>query len=374
MIIKALGTKPTGDRLARMQRSPHYKDGVFQNPEPTDLRLQGASFGKVLWEYLFQKPKNTTPPAALPSVKPVLNALEPGTQFVWFGHSSYLIKSRDVIKSGEVTLLVDPVFSGHASPFAFTTKAFPGTNGYTAGDVGDLDVLLLTHDHYDHLDYETVVALAPRTRVIVTALGVGAHLEYWGVPASKIIELDLGESCTPQDGVRLTATSGRHFSGRSFKRNGTLWASFVLELGEKRLFLGGDSGYGPHFAQIGQTYGPFDLVFLECGQYGIHWPFIHMFPEQTYQAALDLGAKVLMPVHWGKFSLAMHSWDEPVRRLKAFAEVAVADGTVASGTMEGGDVVSGPADGPVLVTPRIGEVVRLGGPYPSDPWWEKMTP
>jgi L-ascorbate metabolism protein UlaG (beta-lactamase superfamily) len=359
MGIRTFGATPTGDRLERMHRSPHYKDGVFENPVPTDMRLQDASFGKLLWEFLFNKPKDTVPPAPPPLVKTTLNALEYGEapQFVWFGHSSYYIKSR------EATLLVDPVFSGNASPFSFFAKAFPGTNGYSAADVGNLDVLLLTHDHYDHLDYKTVVALAPKTRVIVTALGVGAHLEYWGIPASKIVELDLGESCTPRDGVRLTATPARHFSGRRFKRNGTLWASFVLDLGAKRLFLGGDSGYAGHFAQIGQTYGPFDLAFLECGQYGIHWPFIHMFPEQTYQAAIDLGARVLMPVHWGKFSLAMHPWDEPIRRLRAAAGGATHPATSVAGT----DVA------PILVTPRIGEVVRLGGPYPSDPWWEKVV-
>lgn len=365
MVIRTFGATPTGDRLARMRRSPHYMDGVFQNPEPTDMRLQDASFGKLLWEFIFKKPKDGIPPAPLPLVKTALNALEYGEtpQFVWFGHSSYYIKST------EATILVDPVFSGNASPFAFFAKAFPGTNGYSAADVGNLDILLLTHDHYDHLDYKTVVALAPKTRIIVTALGVGAHLEYWGIPASKIVELDLGESCIPREGVKLTATPGRHFSGRTFKRNGTLWASWVLELGEKRLFLGGDSGYGAHFAKIGQTFGPFDIAFLECGQYGIHWPFIHMFPEQTYQAAIDLGAKVLVPVHWGKFSLAMHPWDEPIRRLRAAAATAEAGPANGATGAAAADTTGG---APVLVTPRIGEVFRLGGPYPSDPWWEKV--
>ena len=340
MAFRTFGTAPTGDRLARMERSPRFKDGVFQNPEPTDLRLQGASFGKVLREFLFQKPKNTVPPRPLPSLKTDLGTLN-GSHVVWFGHSSYYIRTP------ELTLAVDPVFSGNASPFSFFAKAFPGANDYRPADLGDLDVLVLTHDHYDHLDYKTVVALAPRVRVIVTALGVGAHLEYWGIPPEKIIELDLGESYSPRDGVRLTATPARHFSGRSFKRNRTLWMSLVLEISGKRLFLGGDSGYGAHFAGIGKAYGPFDLAFLECGQYGVHWPFIHMFPEVIPQAARELGAQAVLPVHWGKFSLSMHAWDEPIRRLVKAAE-----------------------SGPVLVTPRIGEAVPLDGPFPMERWWE----
>jgi L-ascorbate metabolism protein UlaG (beta-lactamase superfamily) len=321
--------------LERMQQSPHFADGAFVNPEPTDMRLQGASFAKVFWEFFFRKPRLAVPPGPIPVVR---GAQGPG--LVWFGHSSYMIVSP------EARIVVDPVFSLHTSPFSFGgAKAFPGTEVFSVADLGVVDILVLTHDHYDHLDYKTVSALKPG--VVVTALGVGAHLKRWGYPASRIVELDWGASVSPRPGVTFTATPARHFSGRRFKRNQTLWTSFVLQLGDLRIFLGGDSGYGAHFGPIGAEHGPFDLAILECGQYGVHWPFIHMFPEQTWKAAVELRARELMPVHWGKFSLSLHEWDEPIRRLVA---------------------VSGP-----LVTPRPGEVVPLGGPYPRERWWEALS-
>jgi L-ascorbate metabolism protein UlaG (beta-lactamase superfamily) len=273
-------------------------------------------------------------------LKTDLRSLAPDT-VVWFGHSSYLVRTP------ELTFAVDPVLSNHASPFSFFARAFPGTTVYTPADLPELDVLVITHDHYDHLDMHTVQAI--RAKKVITALGVGAHLQRWGLPADRIVELGIGESFVFSEGVRFTATPARHFSGRGFTRNGTLWMSVVLDLGNRRLFLGGDSGYGAHFAAIGATYGPFDLAFLECGQYGVHWPLIHMFPEQTWQAAKDLGARALMPVHWGRFSLSMHAWNEPVRRL-----VATADGAIQ------------------LVLPQLGQPFPLYGPYPAERWWEDV--
>ncbi|TDW97576.1 MBL fold metallo-hydrolase [Dinghuibacter silviterrae] len=358
MSFSVFGATPKGSRLDRMRRSPRFRDGVFDNPEPTDLRLQDGSMAKIMREYFFNKPKDTVPSGPLPVVKTDLTTLT-NDSVVWLGHSSYIIKTPGL------TLAVDPVLSAHASPVPFVARAFPGTEVYTPADLPELDVLVLTHDHYDHLDMETVRSIKAGT--IVTALGVGAHLEYWGIPAEKIVELDLGESYSPREGVRFTATPARHFSGRLFKRNGTLWMSLVLSLGDRRLFLGGDSGYGAHFAQIGETYGPFDLAFLECGQYGVHWPFIHMFPEQTWQAAKELRARALMPVHWGKFSLSMHAWDEPVRRLVAAAGSAAFRGN--DGVATSGEAAS--HDGaPTLVLPRIGQPFPLDGPYPADHWWE----
>lgn len=332
MAFKAFGKAPSGDRLARLERSPHYFNGVFDNPEPTDLRLQGASFGKVLWEFLTKRPATPT----IMAKKTDLRQLTEG-QMVWFGHSGYYMNLPGL------KIAVDPVLSGNASPFSFFAKAFPGSDIYKAEDIPDLDVLVITHDHYDHLDWKTVVKL--KTKYIVTALGVGAHLEYWGIPPEKIVELDLGDVFDPGHGMRLTAAPARHFSGRGFKRNGTLWMSIILEINGKRIFIGGDSGYGNHFKKIA---GPFDLAILECGQYGVHWPFIHMFPEQTVQAAHDLGAKALFPVHWGKFALSQHEWDEPIKRLMAAK----------------GDLI--------VATPRIGEPFPVFGPYPTTKWWEAI--
>ncbi|HEY8970633.1 MAG TPA: MBL fold metallo-hydrolase, partial [Puia sp.] len=264
---------------------------------------------------------------------------------VWFGHSSYFIKLAGL------TVLVDPVFCGYASPFPFSTKAFPGTDVYGVDDLPEIDMVVITHDHYDHLDYKTMQRLATKGRHFYTSLGVGSHLEYWGIAASKITELDWWEEVAVENGGMLTAAPARHFSGRGFQRGKTLWSSFVLRAGGYSLFLGGDSGYGPHFKIIGERFGPMDLAILECGQYGKDWPAIHMLPEECVVAAGELGAGVLLPVHWGKFSLSLHPWDEPVRR--------VVRASVAAGI--------------AFATPMIGEPVVIGGQLPQTAWWEGLA-
>jgi L-ascorbate metabolism protein UlaG (beta-lactamase superfamily) len=252
------------------------------------------------------------------------------------------------MKVGKIHILVDPVFSRNASPFRWFAKAFPGTDSYDVDKLPDIiDIVLLTHDHYDHLDYKTILKLGSRAVHFYTSLGVGSHLESWGIPGDKITELDWWESCEVPGGT-FTATPARHFSGRSFKRNKTLWSSFVLKMAGHSFFLGGDSGYGEHFKEIGQRLGPFDVAILECGQYGKYWPHIHMFPEQTVQAAQELKAKKLLPVHWAKFTLALHPWNEPIRRVTADAVKA----------------------GQHITTPLIGQPVILNHHYPSSDWWD----
>ena len=167
----------------------------------------------------------------------------------------------------------------------------------------------------DHLDYKTVLKLKSKVGRIITSLGSGAHLEYWGFDPAIITELDWNEKTVPDSGFQVTATPGRHFSGRGLKRNQSVWSSFVLQTPSKKIFIGGDSGYDTHFVKIGNVHGPFDLALLECGQYNKSWKYIHMMPEQTVQAAIDLKTKTLMPVHWGKFALALHAWDEPIERV-----------------------------------------------------------
>jgi L-ascorbate metabolism protein UlaG (beta-lactamase superfamily) len=351
-IVKVFGKAAAGERLERMRRSPNYKGDRFENLVQTDVTVKGASFWKMLSEYR-NRPADTAPAGKLPSVITDLRALpDQGVWVVWFGHSSYLLKVEGV------TILVDPVFSGNASPVPWFAKAFGGTEVYGVSQMPDIDLLLLTHDHYDHLDYKTVRVLAGKAGRVCTSLGVGAHLESWGVAAEKIVELDWWESWSwagarGDGGLTLTAAPARHFSGRGFKRGGTLWSSFVLKGRGHSLYLGGDSGYEQHFREIGERFGPFELAVLECGQYGKNWPFIHMMPEQTVQAALDLRAAALMPVHWGKFTLALHPWNEPIRRLvAAFAAVA-----------KGGK-------GLQLATPMIGQPVVIGGPFPDACWWD----
>jgi L-ascorbate metabolism protein UlaG (beta-lactamase superfamily) len=263
---------------------------------------------------------------------------------VWFGHSSYFISVSNI------RLLIDPVLSGHAAPVKIFGKSFPGTNFYTADKMPYLDAVLITHDHYDHLDHETILKLKDKAGHYYTSLGVGAHLERWGIEPDKITELDWHERASLPGKLELIAAPARHFSGRSIKRNNTLWSSFILKSKEHSIYLGGDSGYDQHFEQIGKQYGPFDLAILECGQYNTMWPLIHMMPEETVQAALDLNAKVLLPVHWGKFSLALHSWKEPINRLLEAAN-----------------------NEPVIVTtPMIGEPVMLDQLVPQNRWWESL--
>jgi L-ascorbate metabolism protein UlaG (beta-lactamase superfamily) len=339
------GAEATGDRLARIQRSKHYHGGSFQNVDPTDVMRRDASYPAMLLDN-FRKPADVEPAYKLPSVQTNLATLpDTGTSVVWFGHSSYLIKSEGV------TLLIDPVLSGYASPVSFFGKAFPGTSVYTAANMPRIDVLVLTHDHYDHLDYETLVALRNRVTRVVAPLGVGAHLERWGYDAPRITELDWNEDVTISEGFAITAVPARHFSGRGLKRGQSLWNAYVLDINTQRIFLGGDSGYGAHFKSIGQQYGPFDLAFLECGQYGRDWPSIHMFPKEVAQAARDLHTNVLLPVHWAKFALGFHPWREPIRQLT--------------------EAIT-PADSFRLTTPRIGEPVVLKQPLPNSRWWEEI--
>ncbi|GAB3995349.1 MBL fold metallo-hydrolase [Spirosoma daeguense] len=336
------GSDPATTRLERIKHSPNYRDGMFQNLELTPTLREGASYSAVFWENL-NKPKNNVPPLPIPSTKTDLKALtDDKPTIVWFGHSSYLIKSKGV------TLLMDPVFSGNASPVSFFGHAFAGSNSYDVDDMPDIDMLVLSHDHYDHLDYKTIVKLIPKVKKFYTALGVGAHLERWGVPADKIVEFDWWESNTVSPEISITAVPARHFSGRSLTRGKTLWTAFALKLHGYNLYLGGDSGYGKHFQEIGDKYGPFDIAILECGQYGKDWPNIHMMPEEVPLAAQDLRARIILPVHWAKFSLAMHPWNEPIQRmLKKAGQV-----------------------GMDVTTPRIGEPVVLSSVYPRSVWWD----
>lgn len=342
-MLTVFGRNPTGRLLNKIQKSVHFKGGKFRNPIATEITLKDTSFFRMLKEYR-NRSEDTVPPRPLPSVRTDLRSLPAADApvIVWFGHSSYLIKVKNF------NILVDPVFSGHASPFSFFAKAFPGADVYDVDDLPEIDLVILTHDHYDHLDYKTIRKLIPRAKRFCTSLGVSSHLKYWGLSSKKVLELDWWQSETIEPDITITATPARHFSGRGFKRGLTFWSSFVLKIDGYSIFLGGDSGYEDHFKAIGDQYGPFDLAILEAGQYGKNWPYIHMLPEDTVLAAKDLGAKVLLPVHWAKFTLALHPWNEPIRRvLKAAAD-----------------------NGVKVTTPMIGEPVVLNARYPQEIWWE----
>ena len=306
----SFGKMPSGNRLELFKQSGNYAKGQFQNLSVTPSLAEGVSYYRVLKEFFFTRKIRNRPTNVLPSKKTDLLALDPHKNIlVWFGHSSYFIQV-----DGK-KILVDPVFSGHASPVSFTTKSFPGSNVYTVADIPVIDFLLISHDHWDHMDYETILQLKPKIRQVITGLGTGAHLEHWGYDSSLIIEKDWNEEIQLEEGFVVHTLAARHFSGRGFNRNRSLWLSFVLRTPSMNFYLGGDSGYDTHFARIGEQYGPFDLAILECGQYNPYWKYIHMMPEEVVQAVIDLRALKLLPVHWAKFSLALHAWDEPIIRV-----------------------------------------------------------
>jgi L-ascorbate metabolism protein UlaG (beta-lactamase superfamily) len=245
MSFKITGKLPSGKHKERLQRSPNYKGNGFRTLSDTPMMSEDASYWKMIKDY-FKKNKNTAPPAVLPSVKTNLRKIDTlGPVIVWFGHSSYFIRI-----AGK-NILVDPVFSGNAAPLSFMVKAFPGSDIYKAEDMPAIDYLILTHDHYDHLDYKTIRKLRTKVDKIYCSLGVGAHLVYWGLDKDSITEMDWWDSITPDEKITLIAAPARHFSGRGIKRNQTLWSSFIIQTSTHRLYLGGDSGYDTHFKTIG---------------------------------------------------------------------------------------------------------------------------
>lgn len=344
--LRHLGKLPSGERLARIETSPNYAGGQFRNQLDTPAMAEGHSFLGTMREFIFGDKAARSPRASLPGLKTDLAALDPAQDLiVWLGHSSFYMQL------GGVRVLADPVFSPSASPFTFSTRAFAGTNVYAPEDMPDIDLLLISHDHWDHLDYDTLAALRGRVKKIVCGLGVGAHLEYWGFAPESILEGDWGDSFKAAPGLTVHLAPARHFSGRFLSRNRSLWTSFVLEAGGRKVFYSGDGGYGPHFAEIGRRFGPFDLVVLENGQYDPAWHYVHMLPEEVWRAASDLSAGAVLPVHAGKFSISNHAWQDPYRRISAAAR--------------GG--------GAALFTPIIGQIVPIGANSQMfSPWWEGL--
>lgn len=341
--LPSFGGKLKGERLERVQQSPNYYNGAFHYPAKTELMSGAGNYFSVMKKFLEKDPQKQ-PDTPLPTVKTNLKTLPTDeTTLVWFGHSSYFLQINGF------KMLVDPVLSERISPVQFAgTKNYLGTRLFAIDDIPELDCILITHDHYDHLDYQTVVSLNSKVKKFYTSLGVGAHLEHWGIETGKIHEFDWWDSYSVSSDIQLTATPARHFSGRHLtNRNQTLWSSFVLSTQNHRIFIGGDSGYGDHFKEIGEKFGPFDLVIMETGQYNVQWANIHAMPEEAVKASIDLRGKIMLPVHWGKFTLALHPWREPIERVLAKAkELGVA-----------------------VTTPIIGEKLILDKVYPVSQWW-----
>ncbi len=347
-----IGADPEGPRLQRIQASPNQVDGKFQNLVPTSMDLPlGKMFGLAV--EMLKGGQGREPVDTIPTVPFDRQAWEQlpdsGYALAWFGHSSLLLKVDGV------TFLLDPVFGERASNVTFAgPKRFNYSTYMSVEALPKVDVVLLSHDHYDHLDYPTILALvkAPQAKDAryIMPLGVGCHLERWGVAPEAIQEYDRWES-TEVAGVRLTLAPTRHFSGRGLtNRSTTLWGSWVIEGRDSKVYFGADSGYSPTFKEVGEKFGPFDLALLECGAYNTDWEQIHMLPEQTAQAAVDVRARVLMPIHWAKFSLALHPWKEPIERLTAAA----------------------PGVGIELLTPRLGRILYRPSPRDSEVWWTSL--
>ncbi|EGD01817.1 MBL fold metallo-hydrolase [Burkholderia pseudomultivorans] len=343
------GALPQGERLARILRSPNYAGGAFRNQIDSPMLTTNQPEWEMWMETVFGRGKGQPrPPGAIPAIRTNLKALDPAQDLVvWLGHSSYFVQL------GGKRILIDPVFSTNAAPVPRTSTAFDGTSIYAAEDMPGIDALLITHDHYDHLDYRTIQALRPKVKRVVTGLGVGAHFEAWGYDMSIVREADWNDVVELTPALHVHVTPARHLSGRGLTRNQSLWAGFAIISPNRRIFFSGDSGYAPHFREIGRRLGPFDWVALDTGQYDPRWANVHMNPEQAAQAAEDLRTRVLTPAHVGRFSIAPHDWDDPFKRI-----------TVAS---EKRDYA--------LWTPKIGRPMYLDGRMQKfPPWWGEVEP
>lgn len=342
------GKKAEGTRLEKITQSKNFKGNQFRNLSKTPSLAEGTTYYDAIKDLLFSKVKATKPTESIPYIKTNIKQLELTEDYlVWFGHSSYFIQVD------QKKILVDPVLTKNASPIYGTNVAFKGTDVFNIATLPAIDFLILTHDHYDHLDYTTFKKIKNRISKIICPLGVGAHLEYWGFPEKNIIELDWYENISLSESIQLTATPARHFSGRGFKRNNTLWASYVLKSASLNLFLGGDSGYDTHFKEIGMQFGPFDIAILENGQYDKKWKYIHLLPEDLPKASSDLNTKRLLPVHNSKFKLANHPWKEPLQKI-----------------MENASKIPGIK----IMTPKIGEIVYLSNENQLfENWWESVN-
>lgn len=341
------GHLPEGDRQVRIAQSSNFANGVFVNQIDSPLSTTDQSELSMWMESLFGPEGQPRPPSALPALKTDLKALDVKEDLViWLGHSSYFVQM------GGQRILIDPVFSTNAAPVPLVNMAFDGASIYTANDMPDIDLLLITHDHYDHLDYPSIQALQPKVRQVVTGLGVGAHFEAWGYDKRAVHEADWYATVHPVPELQIHVTPARHFSGRSFTRDKSLWVGFALVSPQRRIFFSGDSGYAPHFAEFGRRLGPFDWVALDAGQYDPRWANVHMNPEQAVQAAVDLRAKALTPGHVGRFSISPHDWDDPFKRIT---------------TASHGRIYA-------LWTPEIGRPIYLDGRAQKfAPWWVTVT-
>ena len=342
--LPKFGHLPDEISQAKIIKSPHQKNGKFHNLHSTEKMTGQGGFFATMWDFYFGPHPDKTPTKDIPAVKTDLKKLPAEEDLlVWFGHSSYYFQLNGN------RYLVDPVFSNNASPLPHNVVPFGGTSLYSAEDMPEIDYLIITHDHYDHLDYETIQTLKPKVKHVIAGLGVGSHFRYWGYDNNIIEETDWNESIDIEGG-RIHALPARHFAGRLFE-NRTLWTSYLIESNGYKLYIGGDSGYDDHYKMIGDKFGSIDFALLEAGQYDKNWREIHQFPENTVQAAQDLRAKKMFAGHNSKFCICNHPWFDPLVNVSRLAR----------------------SKNIVLLTPKIGEVVRLRDMSQKfSEWWKTM--
>jgi len=345
-ISPEFGGKATKKQKVFYSQSQNYKDGKFNNLGNVEMSMDFNKFVKSLVGYFTPSPK--TKPSTDITVQKIdslsIVHYKDSTRMVWFGHSTFLLQMNGK------NILIDPMFGDVPAPHPMLgSKRFSSDLPIQIEKLPKIDAVILSHDHYDHLDYGSILKLKDKVDHFYTPLGVGVHLQEWGVPQQSITELDWWQESTFDDLI-FRCTPAQHFSGRGVNdRGNTLWASWIIQAKTENIFFSGDSGYGSHFKEIGDKYGPFDFAMMECGQYNEMWKEIHMMPEETAQAGIDVKAKFIMPIHWGAFKLAMHSWTDPVERIITKAsELGI----------------------PVLV-PKIGESIQLKRQNNKPiKWWE----
>ncbi|MGX1929345.1 MBL fold metallo-hydrolase [Flagellimonas sp. 2504JD4-2] len=342
----SLGGDVSEERKTQYQSSAQFSEGIFKNNKDVPKDPSFSETLKIARKFFFEKVENGKPENEIGIKK--IDSLEladyPGaTRLIWFGHSAFLLQM-----DGK-NILIDPMFGEVPAPHPLLgANRFHNQLPIEIDKLPKIDAVIISHDHYDHLDYQSIKSLKDKVEQFYVPLGVGVHLEAWDVSKEAIVELDWWQEVYYKD-LLFVCTPAQHFSGRKFTNGqSTLWSSWVIKSENENIFFSGDSGYSTHFKEIGHAYGPFDFAMLECGQYNKMWPDIHMFPEETVQASIDLKSKVFMPIHWGAFKLALHSWTDPVERAVQKAQELQVP----------------------MITPKIGEPIILNNPLDySTHWW-----
>ncbi|MFK8139360.1 MAG: MBL fold metallo-hydrolase [Bdellovibrionales bacterium] len=351
MSYSSLGTSPDQNSIETFEQSENFdkESGQFVNRRPGLIKeMHKRMFNlKMLKDWLGGQ-SHRVPKEKLPSVRPNLEEFKKDPErlkLVWFGHSTFLLNVEGKM------VLFDPVFSGSASPLPFVVSRFQEP-ALSLEELPEIDYIVISHDHYDHLDMKSIKFFVNKKAIFITPLGVGSHLQGWGIEANRIEEKDWWDSYVA-DGIRFIATPAQHFSGRKgVDGNKTLWASWVVQSANHNIYFSGDSGYDEHFKSIGEKLGPFDIAFLENGQYNEMWKEVHLLPEDTLKAFEDLNASRLFPVHWGMFNLSFHSWFDPIDEIYSLTK----------------------EKNYKLVSPVMGQVVDVKADIEFDTWWKSLRP